>query len=47
MYRDLAEPKPPGGYWYYAAAVALGGYNESTVRFAAIPPVLATIALYD
>ena len=32
MYRDLTENKPPGGYWTYAAAVALGGPGETTVR---------------
>ena len=44
MYRDLTENKPPGGYWTYAAAVALGGPGETTVRVLAIPFVLATIA---
>ena len=24
MYRDLTEPKPPGGYWLYALGVRLG-----------------------
>lgn len=45
LYRDLAEPKPPGGYWLYALAVAIGGANEGTVRLLPIPIVLATIAL--
>lgn len=45
MYRDLTENKPPGGYWLYALAVALGGANEFTIRLMPIPLVLATIAL--
>lgn len=45
MYRDLTEPKPPGGYWLYALAVAFGGANELTVRVTPIPIVLATIVL--
>jgi 4-amino-4-deoxy-L-arabinose transferase-like glycosyltransferase len=45
MYRDLTENKPPLGYWYYALAVAAGGYNELTIRLLAIPAVLLTIAL--
>ena len=45
LYRDLSEPKPPGGYWLYALAVAIGGANEWTVRLLPIPIVLATIAL--
>ena len=24
LYRDLTENKPPGGYWLYTLAVALG-----------------------
>ncbi|MHC5541488.1 ArnT family glycosyltransferase, partial [Singulisphaera rosea] len=45
MYRDLTEPKPPGGYWLYALAVAVGGANELTVRVTPIPIVLATIGI--
>jgi hypothetical protein len=45
LYRDLSENKPPLGYWLYTLAVALGGYNELTIRVMAIPFVLATIAL--
>ena len=41
MYRDLTENKPPLGYWLYALAVALGGYNELAIRVLAIPAVLA------
>lgn len=45
MYRDLTENKPPLGYWIYAAAVALGGYNELAIRLLPLPFVLGTIAL--
>jgi 4-amino-4-deoxy-L-arabinose transferase-like glycosyltransferase len=45
MYRDLTENKPPGGYWLYALAVAIGGPNELTVRLLPLPLVLGTIAL--
>jgi hypothetical protein len=45
LYRDLTENKPPGGYWLYALAVALGGASEETVRLMALPYVLATIGL--
>ncbi len=45
LYRDLSEPKPPGGYWLYALAVALGGAGETTIRLVPIPLVLATIVL--
>lgn len=45
LYRDLTENKPPGGYWLYALAVALGGADEITVRLMPIPLVLATITL--
>jgi len=45
MYRDLTENKPPGGYWLYALALALGGADELTVRVMPIPIVLATIAV--
>ena len=45
LYRDLAEPKPPGGYWLFALGVKLGGANEGMVRVLPIPLVLATIAL--
>lgn len=43
LYRDLAENKPPGGYWIYAIAVAIGGATEWTVRILPIPIVLATM----
>src|SRR5690606_31391888 len=42
LYRDLSENKPPGGYWLYALAVALGGYGEWAVRLLPIPLVLGT-----
>lgn len=45
MYRDLVEHKPPGGYWLFAAAVALGGANELTIRLLPAPLVLATLVL--
>jgi 4-amino-4-deoxy-L-arabinose transferase-like glycosyltransferase len=45
MYRDLTENKPPLGYWLYALAVMIGGYNELTIRLLPIPAVLLTIAL--
>jgi 4-amino-4-deoxy-L-arabinose transferase-like glycosyltransferase len=45
MYRDLTENKPPLGYWLYALAVALGGYDELAIRLLPIPAVLVTIAL--
>ncbi|MGZ3302702.1 MAG: ArnT family glycosyltransferase, partial [Isosphaeraceae bacterium] len=40
MYRDLTENKPPLGYWLYALAVAIGGYNELSIRLLPIPAVL-------
>ncbi len=45
MYRDLTENKPPLGYWLYALAVRIGGYNELTIRLLPIPAVLLSIAL--
>ncbi len=45
MYRDLTENKPPGGYWIYEAAIALGDANEITIRILPIPLVLLTIVL--
>ncbi len=45
MYRDLTENKPPLGYWLYALAVMVGGYNELTIRLLPIPAVLVSIAL--
>jgi 4-amino-4-deoxy-L-arabinose transferase-like glycosyltransferase len=45
MYRDLTENKPPLGYWLYALAVAMGGYNELAIRLLPIPAVLLTIVL--
>lgn len=44
LYRDLTDTKPPMGYWLYAAAVAIGGDDEWTVRVLPIPIVLATLA---
>ena len=37
MYRDLTENKPPLGYWLYALAVKIGGYNELAIRLLPIP----------
>lgn len=45
LYRDLTEPKPPGGYWLYTLGVALGGANELMVRLLPLPLILATIVL--
>lgn len=45
LYRDLTENKPPLGYWLYAVAIAVGGYNELTIRIMPIPFVLATMAI--
>jgi 4-amino-4-deoxy-L-arabinose transferase-like glycosyltransferase len=45
MYRDLTENKPPLGYWLYALAVAIGGYNELAIRLLPIPAVLLTVTL--
>jgi 4-amino-4-deoxy-L-arabinose transferase-like glycosyltransferase len=45
LYRDLTENKPPGGYWLYTLAVAVGGADETTIRVMPIPLVLATTAL--
>lgn len=45
MYRDLTENKPPGGYWLYALAVAIGGANELTIRLMPVPIVSITILL--
>ncbi|QEH38000.1 Undecaprenyl phosphate-alpha-4-amino-4-deoxy-L-arabinose arabinosyl transferase [Aquisphaera giovannonii] len=45
LYRDLAEHKPPLGYWIYELAVALGGYDELAVRLLPLPFVLGTITL--
>ncbi|WP_165226349.1 ArnT family glycosyltransferase [Aquisphaera insulae] len=45
LYRDLAEHKPPLGYWIYELAVVLGGYHELSIRLMAIPFVLGTIAV--
>ena len=45
MYRDLTENKPPLGYWLYALAVLIGGYNELAIRLLPIPAVLLSIAL--
>ncbi len=45
LYRDLTENKPPGGYWVYELAVALGGPTELTIRVLPIPLVLLTASL--
>ncbi len=45
LYRDLSENKPPLGYWLYAVAIAVGGYNELAIRIMPIPFVLATMAI--
>lgn len=45
MYRDLTENKPPLGYWLYALAMMIGGYNELSIRLLPIPAVLLSIAL--
>jgi hypothetical protein len=45
MYRDLTENKPPLGYWIYALAVAIGGYQELAIRVLPIPFVLVSIIL--
>ncbi|WP_422926018.1 ArnT family glycosyltransferase [Singulisphaera sp. PoT] len=45
MYRDLTEPKPPGGYWLGAAIMAMGGDTELDFRLVTIPFVLGTISL--
>jgi 4-amino-4-deoxy-L-arabinose transferase-like glycosyltransferase len=45
LYRDLTENKTPLGYWIYALAVRLGGYNELAIRVMPIPFILATIAV--
>jgi 4-amino-4-deoxy-L-arabinose transferase-like glycosyltransferase len=45
MYRDLTENKPPGGYWLYALAIAVGGSTEWTIRLMPLPMVVLTISL--
>ncbi len=45
LYRDVTENKTPLGYWLYALAVLVGGYNELTIRIMPIPFVLLTITL--
>lgn len=45
LYRDLTENKPPGGYWIYELAIALGGPTELTIRLLPIPLVLLTLGL--
>jgi 4-amino-4-deoxy-L-arabinose transferase-like glycosyltransferase len=45
LYRDLSEPKPPGGYWLYTLGVALGGDSELMVHLLPVPLVMMTIAL--
>ncbi len=45
LYRDLAENKPPLGYWIYALGVRLGDADEWTIRWLPVPFVLATIVV--
>ncbi len=45
LYRDLTEYKPPGGYWFYALAIAIAGASELTVRLMILPVLLATLGL--
>ena len=45
LYRDVTENKTPLGYWIYALAVGVGGYNEIAIRIMPIPFILATIAI--
>jgi 4-amino-4-deoxy-L-arabinose transferase-like glycosyltransferase len=45
LYRDVTENKTPLGYWLYALAVAVGGYNEIAIRIMPIPFILATIGI--
>ena len=39
LYKDLTEYKPPGGYWFYAVAVAIGGADEMTIRLMVLPVI--------
>ena len=45
LYKDLAENKPPVGYWLYELAVFLGGPTEWTIRWMPVPIVLVTLVL--
>jgi 4-amino-4-deoxy-L-arabinose transferase-like glycosyltransferase len=45
LYRDVTENKTPLGYWLYALAVEVGGYNEIAIRLMPMPFILATIAI--
>jgi 4-amino-4-deoxy-L-arabinose transferase-like glycosyltransferase len=45
LYRDLTENKPPLGYWLYAVAIAIGGYNELAIRIMPMAFVMATMAI--
>jgi 4-amino-4-deoxy-L-arabinose transferase-like glycosyltransferase len=45
LYRDLTENKTPLGYWLYALAVGLAGYDELAIRIMPVPFILATIAI--
>jgi 4-amino-4-deoxy-L-arabinose transferase-like glycosyltransferase len=45
LYRDLTENKPPLGYWIYAIAIGIGGYNELSIRLMPIPFFLGTMAI--
>lgn len=43
LYADVFENKPPLAYAPYAAAIAIGGYSERSIRILPIPFVLATL----
>jgi len=45
LYKDLTEYKPPGGYWFYALAVAAGGASEMTVRLMVMPVIVLNLWL--
>lgn len=45
LYRNLTEYKPPGGYWFYAIGVAIGGAHELTVRLMILPVLVANLLL--
>lgn len=45
LYKDLTEYKPPGGYWFYAVAVAAGGASEMTIRLMVMPVLIVNLWL--
>jgi 4-amino-4-deoxy-L-arabinose transferase-like glycosyltransferase len=45
LYVDVFENKPPLAYMPYAAAIALGGYSERSLRVLPVPFVLVTLWL--